>query len=118
MQRGALLLYDCFLEKFEDVRLDTDYAAGIKPEDTQGPNRNLFAAILIRGIRDVTGENKQHRDSAQEWLDSNNTHIASFRYICDVLDLNATKLREKITDHIERKNAGLPGTISMPYLRT
>lgn len=116
MKRGALLLYDIFIEKFEDIKLDSDYVTGIKSDDIQKPFRNLFTGILIQGIKDATGKKKQHRDSAQEWLDSNNIHIASFIYVCVVLDLDVKKAREKIKTYIGDKNAGLSETIKMPCL--
>lgn len=117
MSRGALLLYDVFVEKIKDVRLDPDYAAGIEPDDTQRIYRHLFAGVLVRGIRDAIGNNQHYKDSAQEWLNSDSIYIASFKYVCDVLGLDIQKVREKVKTHIRNKNAGLPGTINMPYLR-
>ena len=116
MARGALLLHDVFLEDVSDFKLDSDYEVAIKPDGIQGPHRNLMAAIVIRAIKDAIGKNKLNKDSAREWLSSDNNHISSFKHVCDVLDLDAQKVRGKIKIHMERKDAGLPGTLKIPYL--
>jgi len=117
MGRGALYFHDVFLRDVGLPKMDPDYVTETKSNDTQGCFRNLYAGILIRAVKDLIGRCKRHRDSAGEWLGSDNNHISSFRHICDILDLDVQKVREKIRVHIERKNAGLPGTINIPYLR-
>jgi hypothetical protein len=115
---GALLFYDVFLEETRAPKLDPDYVAGITSPNFQDNRcRNLFAGILIRGIRDLLGRSRHHRDSAAEWLGSDNNHVSSFRHVCAILDLDVQKVRDKITTHKERIHAGLPGTIKMPYLQ-
>ena len=117
MGRGALLLHDVFLAEIGVPKLDPDYIAGIVPGNSQDScRRNLFAGILIRAFKDLVGRSKHHRDSAAEWLRSDNNHVSSFRHVCAILDLDVQIIREKITTHRERIHAGLPGTIKMPYL--
>jgi len=88
---------DELFEYLAKAKLDIDYVAEAKADTRDNGYRNLFAGILIQGIKDLTGPSKQYRDTAREWLfGSMNTHVSSFENVCDILDLNTKKTREKI----------------------
>ena len=62
----------------------------------------LWAAVLEQAIRDYQGlmkaytdgqHLKRHMESAREWIDSDRTGVASFLWVCDVLDLDPAYTR-------------------------
>lgn len=59
----------------------------------------LWAEVIRQAIRDIhvcTGrsfEDRRLRNDALEWLNSQNDEPQSFLWICDMLDLDANKIR-------------------------
>lgn len=65
------------------------------------PEKKLLVAILRRAVfdfalyRDSTDENHELAVEAAEWLWSESEEHMSFRYICDILDMEPGVMRKK-----------------------
>lgn len=69
----------------------------------ESPEKNLFAAILMRAWADLDWMDDTVRDWAFAWFDGKSFQgqrtdkgITSFKGICEVLDLDAAKTKEYI----------------------
>ncbi len=77
--------------------------------------KNLWAAVLHRGVLDATGdiENKKERlavSEARYWVFSNSKYLNSFLTICELVGVSSAKIRSGIKAAIKsdmaRSNGG------------
>jgi len=61
--------------------------------------RALWAKVLLQAKEDLL---KNNRQEIQNWLINNKIEVGSFLWICQILNLNATKIKQKML--IERKD--------------
>jgi hypothetical protein len=86
---------------------------GLYPQ-TKKPDpslRNLSLGILLQAFRDIVAPKKSAnkewelwRQDALEWFYSDEKHPGSFRWVCDVLEMNPRELREWL--HAYKKSRG------------
>lgn len=63
------------------------------------PERKLFCAVLERAILDLLSDSTKLQLAAEEWFNeplSERPELCTFQHICQELDLDPTKLKEKI----------------------
>ena len=66
--------------------------------------KNLWASVLDQAIFDIRSHskiNQVYSNQAIAWLNSTNTKIKSFIWICTILNLNPDIAREKILNNIK-----------------
>ncbi|MGH9340748.1 MAG: hypothetical protein ACRD1R_14425 [Acidobacteriota bacterium] len=73
------------------------------PKRLDPPMRNLALGILLQAFRDLvtprraaSNEWKVWRQDALEWFLSEDSYPGSFRWVCDVLQMDAVHLRQWI----------------------
>jgi hypothetical protein len=86
---------------------------GLYPQ-TKKPDpslRNLALGILLQAFRDIVAPKKSSnkewelwRQDALDWFYSDEKHPGSFRWVCDVLEMNHRDLREWL--HAYKKSRG------------
>lgn len=73
------------------------------------PEKTLLAAVLLRAVRDVvvysrarTPEEERVAEAARQWIfeeaDDDDSHFASFVSICQVMDLDHQRVRDRVRD--------------------
>lgn len=71
------------------------------------PEKTLLAAVLLRAVRDVivysrgrTPEEERVAEAARQWIfedtDDDDSHFASFVNICQVMDLDHERVRDRV----------------------
>ena len=70
------------------------------------PEHHLWRRVLKMALQDVTGKGprfrdygRDHRASAQRWIESSSDDPGSFNFVCKVLDLDADFLRERVINN-------------------
>ena len=103
---------------------------GLHPRDRR-PDRslvNLAMGIMTQAIRDlISPQKKLDKDweewqaDAQHWFDSNEMDTGSFRWVCEVLEVNPEGLRAWVSGlkNLDRKQkkATILSLIRLTYLR-
>lgn len=67
--------------------------------DTETPEKNLWAEVLVRAVRDVLHpESKEmyYHKHACFWFFDDSTEMKSYLWICEELDLDAKKIRNRV----------------------
>jgi hypothetical protein len=70
-----------------------------------GPERNLYIAIVVRAIQDWGSKDLNLAVQAKEWIYEpvlEQAEIMSFQFICDVLDLDYYKFKAAIERYVSK----------------
>ena len=65
--------------------------------------KNLWVAVIITAIKDLTSTNRIHRELAQYWLTSDNDNFPAFRAVCGGMGLDYEVIRERIFYNLKKK---------------
>jgi hypothetical protein len=78
------------------------------------PEKRLLAAVLQRAVSDFVTGDGECKESAKQWLLSDETTDAplNFRYVCEALDLDVDLLRAQIVQMSE-SNTTISGELSI-----
>jgi hypothetical protein len=63
-------------------------------EGRECPEKNLWAAVLLRAFKDL--EDAKLKRGVISWLNRNDKSAGAFRWICNVLDLDAAWIKEEL----------------------
>lgn len=94
---GTNLILDPGLDPGTECYCEGDGLAPAVPGDRhpqESPERALFMAVVDKALRDAARGTGVLREEALHWLRSRSMVPLSFRWICDLLDLDAAYVWE------------------------
>ena len=105
VSHNAGLLLDHMVDT-EDMLVPAQWAH--RHQAPASGEKSLWLAVLTEAVclatrRLTTQVTARHRDEAKEWIAADGTAIGSFRWVCDVLDLDADWVRVAIAEGQEVK---------------
>jgi hypothetical protein len=62
---------------------------------TDSNYRSLWASVILQAIRDIDTCENSDRDLALDYILDDREYIGSFTWICDVLNLDSTAIRQR-----------------------
>lgn len=80
------------MEEYSDV--ENFQWLSINKNGIHNPVRAMWFAVLGQAINDLLL--KKHAEPASNWINDNRMYAGSFRFVCDILDLNYEWVRQKI----------------------